>query len=66
VLPDGDGTDIADNAAQLGSKTMIVTGYLSDLPAGVAERHALVSKRSGYPKIVTAIRRAMGSPDATP
>src|SRR5215217_1502431 len=38
VLPDGDGTDIADTAAQLGAKTLIVTGYLSDLPPGVAAR----------------------------
>jgi len=66
VLPDADGTDIADAAAQLGSKTLIVTGYLSDLPAGVAERHALMSKRLGYPEIVAAVRRAIGSPDAIP
>src|SRR5213082_1655389 len=52
VLPDGDGTDIADTAAQLGSKTLIVTGYPSDLPAGVADRHELRSKQSGYPAIV--------------
>jgi DNA-binding response OmpR family regulator len=66
VLPDGDGTDLADTAAQLGSKTLIITGYLSDLPAGVAERHELVSKRLGYPEIVAAVRRAIGSPDPTP
>ena len=64
VLPDGDGTDIADTAAQLGSKTLIVTGHLSDLPAGVADRHELLSKRFGYPAIVAAVRRAIGSPDA--
>src|SRR3954453_18940114 len=43
VLPDGDGTDIADTAAQVGSKTLIVTGQLADLPAGVAKRHELQS-----------------------
>src|ERR1051325_9692017 len=47
VLPDGDGVDIADTAAQLGSKTLIVTGHLSDLPPGVADRHQLTSKRPG-------------------
>jgi len=44
VLPDGDGADIADTAAQLGSKTLIVTANLTDLPAGVADRHELQSK----------------------
>ena len=66
VLPDGDGTDIADTAAQLGSKTLIVTGHLSDLPAGVADRHELLSKRLGYPAIVAAVRRAIGCPDPKP
>jgi len=66
VLPDGDRTDIADAAAQLGSKTLIVTGYPSDLPAGVADRHQLLSKRLGYPAIVAAVRRVIGSPDAEP
>ena len=66
VLPDADGTDIADAAAQLGSKTLIVTGYPSDLPAGVADRHQLLSKRLGYPAIVAAVRRAIGSSGAKP
>src|SRR5437762_6065174 len=63
VLPDGDGTDIADTAAQLGSKTLIVTGYLSDLPPGVAERHQLRSKQAGHAEILAAVRQAIGSPD---
>src|ERR1700736_329549 len=28
VLPDGDGFDIADAAAQLGSKTVVISGHL--------------------------------------
>jgi two-component system, OmpR family, response regulator len=63
VLPDGDGTDIADTAAQRGSRTLIVTGYLSDLPPSVADRHALLSKRLGHSEIIAAVRRAIGSPD---
>jgi DNA-binding response OmpR family regulator len=62
VLPDGDGTDIADAAAQRGSKTLIVTGHLSDLPAGIADRHALLSKRLGHTEIIAAVRRAIGGP----
>ena len=59
VLPDGDGTDIADTAAQRGSKTLIITAYLSDLPAGVADRHAMLSKRLGHTEIIAAVRRAI-------
>jgi len=63
VLPDGDGTDIADTAAQLGSKTLIVTGQLTALPAGVAERHELRSKQPGYSDILSAVRQMIGSPE---
>src|SRR5436305_15339181 len=63
VLPDGDGVDVADTAAQLGSKTLIVTGQLTALPAGVADRHELRSKQSGYPEILAAVRRAIGYPE---
>jgi CheY-like chemotaxis protein len=63
VLPDGDGADIADTAAQLGSKTLIVTGHLSDLPPGVADRHQLRSKQAGYAEILSAVRQLVGSPD---
>jgi len=62
VLPDGDGTDIADTAAQLGSKTLIVSGYVAELPAGVAERHQLLSKQLGHAEILVAVRTAMGGP----
>src|SRR2546421_967241 len=63
VLPDGDGVDVADTAAQLGSKTLIVTGHLSDLPPGVADRHQLRSKKAGHADILAAVREAIGSPD---
>ena len=64
VLPDGDGVDVADTAAQLGAKTIVITGSLSELPPRVAERHELLSKRLGYPEILAAIRRAIDSPAA--
>ena len=60
VLPDG--VDVADAAAQLGSKTLIVSGHLADLPAGVADRHDLMSKQLGHTEIVAAVRRAIGGP----
>ena len=62
VLPDGNGIDVADQAAQLGSKTLIVSDYLSSLPAGSANRHERLSKKSGYTEILAAVRRAIGSP----
>jgi len=62
VLPDGDGTDIADTAAQLGSKTLIVTGHPAHLPAGVADRHELRTKQAGHAGILLAVRQAIGSP----
>jgi len=62
-LPDGDGVTVADAAAQLGSKTLIVTGHLSDLPPGVADRHQLRSKEAGHADILAAVREVIGSPD---
>src|SRR4051794_9560279 len=62
VLPDGDGTDIADTAAQLGSKTLIVTGHPAHLPAGVADRHELRTKQAGHAGVLLAVRQAIGSP----
>src|SRR5580700_163681 len=63
VLPDGDGVDVADAAAQLGSKTLVVSGRLADLPFGVADRHDLLSKKLGHAEIVAAVMRASGSPE---
>ena len=64
VLPDGNGIDVADHAAQIGSKTLIVSDYLSSLPAGAADRHERLSKKSGYTEILAAVRRAIGSPSS--
>ena len=60
VLPDGDGTDIADTAAQRGSKTLIVSSSLSDSPAEVANRRALMPKPLGHAEPIAAVRRAIG------
>src|SRR3954469_5172590 len=66
VLPDVNGTVIANTAAQLCSKTLIVTAHPTNLPVGVADRHELRSKQSGYPAIVAAVRRAVGNPGPKP
>src|ERR1700676_3064762 len=43
-LPDGDGMEIADRAADAGSKTIISTGYLFHISAATAMRHELLMK----------------------
>src|SRR5260221_13593204 len=44
LLPDGDGIYIADRAVGLGSRTLIITGHVSDLPAGPAKSPPLPMK----------------------
>jgi two-component system response regulator TctD len=62
VLPDGDGIDVADTAAQLGAHTLVVTGQISNLPEGVAERHRTLSKPVHHQEILTIVRAAIGAP----
>src|SRR5204863_74860 len=44
LLPDGDGIYIADRAASRGSRTLVVTGHLSDLPVRTASRHHILTQ----------------------
>ena len=63
VLPDGDGIDVADAAAvEFGCKTMIVTGYTSNLPVGASERHQLFAKPVAPAALAAAVRGAIGEP----
>jgi DNA-binding response OmpR family regulator len=39
-LPDGDGLEIADEAAELGAKTIVMSGDLFGIPSEVRDRHA--------------------------
>ena len=63
VLPDGDGTDVADSAAHLGAQTLVVTAHISGLPEGVAERHRTLSKPLNHQEVLTVIRDAIGPPN---
>jgi len=65
MLPDGNGLDIADAAADLGAKTLIISGYTSDPPPG-SERHDFMAKPLGPDEILGAVRRAIGNPPAQP
>ena len=62
VLPDGDGVDVADSAAQLGVHTLVVTGHIANLPAGIAERHPTLSKPVDHQEVLSVVRGAIGTP----
>jgi CheY-like chemotaxis protein len=62
LLPDGDGVAVADRAAALGVKTLIVSGVISELPGDAHLRHRLITKSLGPMAVVTAVRATIGSP----
>src|SRR5947207_2832707 len=49
-LPDGDGSVIADGAADLGAKTFIMSGYLPELPSERREGHRPVRPAAVLPR----------------
>ena len=59
-LPDGNGLEIADQAADLGAKTFILSGYLFNLPAGTARHHEILMKPIRPRELVDAVQRAIG------
>jgi CheY-like chemotaxis protein len=62
LLPDGDGVAVADAAAALGFKTLIVSGVISELPGDAHLRHRLILKSLGPLALVSAVRAAIGGP----
>lgn len=60
VLPDGNGIDVAEQAANLGVKTILMSGYLFHLPVGAAERHQLMMKPIRPYEMVAAVRHSIG------
>ena len=61
VLPDGDGIDVADAAAELGSHTLVITGNVGHFPSGAAERHRLFAKPLRAPQLLAAVEEAFGA-----
>jgi DNA-binding response OmpR family regulator len=59
-LPDGDGMQIAKRAADLGSKTFILSGYLFHIPAGSAQRHEMLMKPIRPSELIAAAERSIG------
>jgi len=58
-LPDGEGLAVADRAAGLGSKTIIYSSYLFQIPAGTALRHELLMKPMRPREFVAAVERCI-------
>lgn len=58
-LPDGTGLEIADAAAERGTKAILMTGYAFTLPAGTHDRYELLLKPLRPIEITTAVERAL-------
>jgi two-component system response regulator HydG len=63
-LPDGTGMDIADLAAQKGTKALIVTGYAFTLPADTIGRYEILLKPLRPIEIVAAVEQALNEGSA--
>ena len=61
-LPDGDGTVIAEAAADMGAATFVMSGYLFQMPGGRSERHETLMKPIRPSEIVAAVERRIGKP----
>jgi DNA-binding response OmpR family regulator len=59
-LPDGNGLLIADIAAELDAKTIVMSGYLFQMPGGRAEPHDTLMKPLRPAELVAAVERAIG------
>jgi DNA-binding response OmpR family regulator len=60
-LPDGDGSLIADGAAELGAKTFLMSGYLFHMPGGRAEQHQTLMKPIRPSEMVAAVQQSIGA-----
>ena len=58
-LPDGDGRLIADWAAELGAKTVVISGYLSHMPGGMAQGHETLMKPIRPVVLIAVVQRLM-------
>jgi DNA-binding response OmpR family regulator len=62
LLPDGNGIELADRAAELGCKTIVFSSYLFRLPVGSASRHQLMMKPVRPQEMMEVVRQAIGTP----
>jgi len=59
-LPDGNGLEIADRAAELGARTSILSGYILQLPPHAADQHEVLMKPMRPSEFVAAVHRLIG------
>jgi DNA-binding response OmpR family regulator len=59
-LPDGDGLFVADAAAALGAKTILVSGHLSEMRGGRADAHETIMKPFKLDEFLHAVKGALG------
>jgi len=59
-LPDGDGCVVADWAGALGGKAVVTSGYLSDMPGGVALGHETLMKPVRLSDLVAVVEGLIG------
>lgn len=65
-VPDGDGLLVADTAAQLGAETVVMSGYLPEMPGGRAYGHQSVMKPVMPAELIDLVKRAIGAPRDRP
>ena len=61
-LPDGDGSVIADGAADLGAQTFIMSGYLPEMPSDRREGHRCMTKPIRLDALIAVVEGAIGAP----
>ena len=61
-LPDGNGAEVADAAAGHGSKTLVISDLVFQLPGKAAGGHELLPKRMVPTELVAAVQRIIGKP----
>lgn len=63
-LPDGDGLAIADSARERGAKTIVMSGYLLQMPGSRAGVHETLMKPVRPDELSDAVERSIGQHSA--
>jgi two-component system response regulator PilR (NtrC family) len=59
-LPGGNGLLVADTAAVMGARTIVMSGYLVQMPGGRADGHETIMKPFELNEFLDAVKRAIG------
>ena len=59
-LPDGDGIEFADRAAERGMKTAVLTGYAFQMPPEKADRHEVWMKPMRPRELIAEVEGCIG------